>query len=208
MRSLAAQLVALALAVPVSTVSSSHAGSTTIQIRHEDAAAVHHRALGLQRVLPGAHAAPPAAARARPHRRARAPRGAARAAAAAPRLARARRCASSSRVRRTCSAATARRRARPLRLRLERFEAWVCIHRHEARLERRRRSLLGRPADGSRLHARLRQRHDQAPPRRPRRHLDAGRADRRRRARLRDARLRARGRTPRAAAGCAERVSV
>src|SRR4029077_3848949 len=56
-------------------------------------------------------------------------------------------------------------------------------------MERHGRSILGRPADGSRIHACLRARHDHAPPRRPGRHMDAVRADRRRRARVPRARL-------------------
>ena len=193
MRSLAAQLVALALAVPVSTVSSSNATAPPSQdhglwttprrprTRSTPIAArtARHACCGTRS---GASTDAPSRWRAAPRcpcRRHRASAGTAR------------RCACSSPHQARVLGRYRTQARRPLRLRLSRFAAWVCIHRHEARLERRGRSLLGRPADGSRLHARLRRRHDRAPPRRPRRHLDAGRADRRRRARLRDARVRA-----------------
>jgi hypothetical protein len=130
MRSLAAPLVAMVLAVPVSTVSSSHAGSSPsiasrtavaeqpprsycsayceARILRHKVARVHGRTVALahRAALP----VPP-----RPqlgwHR-------------------------SSLRVQLVSQARVlGRYRAqarRPLRVRLERFEAWVCIHRHEA----------------------------------------------------------------------------
>ena len=132
MRSLAAQLVALALAVPVSCgleqPSAQHPRSRSPQ---DDDRRPHQRA-HLQRVLRGAHAAPRAASactaapsrwragRRCPCRRRRASAG------AAPSL----------RVQLVHQAhVLGRYRAqarRPLRLRLARFQAWVCIHRHEA----------------------------------------------------------------------------
>jgi hypothetical protein len=132
MRSLAAQLVALALAVSVSTVSSTHAQTRT-PVAHARAvvAPVHHARGGcaaycqvrsLRRQLQSVHGRTVALAR--------------RAALPVPpparlgwrrerlreQLARQARVLGRYRV----------QARRPLRLRLERFEAWVCIHRHEA----------------------------------------------------------------------------
>ena len=89
MRSLAAQLVALALAVPVSTVSSSmRQQARTQSIGSDDTSVLARRARASARAYCQARiAAPRAAPRARPHRRAGAPGRTARAAAAAPRLA-------------------------------------------------------------------------------------------------------------------------
>jgi hypothetical protein len=125
MRSLAAQLVALALAVPFSTASSSHATSqphTTLshhataplcgpycQARslRRELRIVHRRAVALAR-----HAALPVPPPAHLGWRQTALR------------------AQLSRQVRVLGRYRAEAR-RPLRLRLSRFEAWVCIHHHE-----------------------------------------------------------------------------
>ena len=129
MRSLAAQLVALALAVPVSTVSTSHAdsklsiGSRTAvaeqparshcgayceaRILRHKVVRVHGRtvALAQRAALP----VPPP-----------------------PRLGWKRSALRVQLVRHARVLGSYRAQARkPLRVRLERFEAWVCIHRHE-----------------------------------------------------------------------------
>jgi hypothetical protein len=133
MRSLVAQLVALALAVPVSTVSSSHPDSRT-PIEHQLAvvAPVHHvrgaacaaycQVRTLRRQLQSVHGRTVALAR--------------RAALPVPPPARLGWGRESLRRQLSTQArvlghyrAEARR---PLRVRLQRFEAWVCIHRHEA----------------------------------------------------------------------------
>ena len=134
MRSLAAQLVALSLAVPVSTVSSSIASSTPVS-----------RSSGLWTT--GVVLQPPRAscgaycearllrhALRRVHGRAVAlARRAALPVPPPPRLGWHR---SSLRVQLAVQARVLGRyrtqARRPLRLRLSRFEAWVCIHRHEA----------------------------------------------------------------------------
>jgi hypothetical protein len=132
MRSLVAQLVALALAVSVSTVSSTHAHTRT-PVAHSRAVVrpVHHARGGcaaycqvrsLRRELQSVHGRTVALAR--------------RAALPVPPPARLgwrrerlrEQLAKQARV-------LGRYRVqarRPLRVRLERFEAWVCIHRHEA----------------------------------------------------------------------------
>jgi hypothetical protein len=132
MRSLVAQLVALALAVSVSTVPSTHAHTRT-PVAHTRAVVtpVHHARGGcaaycqvrsLRRELQSVHGRTVALAR--------------RAALPVPppaplgwrrerlreQLAKQARVLGRYRV----------QARRPLRLRLERFEAWVCIHRHEA----------------------------------------------------------------------------
>jgi hypothetical protein len=132
MRSLAAQLVALALAVPVSTVSSSHAHTRT-PVGHTRAVVlpVHHARGGcaaycqvrtLRRELQSVHVRTVALAR-----RVALP------VPPPPRIG-----WHSARLRKQLSdqaRVLGRYRVqarRPLRLRLQRFEAWVCIHRHEA----------------------------------------------------------------------------
>ena len=132
MRSLVAQLVAFALAVSVSTVSSTHADTQT-PVAHSRAVVtpVHHARGGcaaycqvrsLRRQLQSVHGRTVALAR--------------RAALPVPPPARLgwrrerlrKQLAKQARV-------LGRYRVqarRPLRVRLERFEAWVCIHRHEA----------------------------------------------------------------------------
>jgi hypothetical protein len=133
MRSLAAQLVALALAVPVSTVPSSHAHSRT-PIEHSRTVVVprvHHvrascaaycQARSLRRQLQSVHGRTVALAR-----RSALP------VPPPPRLGwrRSRLRAQLSTQARVLGRYRAQAR-RPLRVRLRRFEAWVCIHRHEA----------------------------------------------------------------------------
>jgi hypothetical protein len=133
MRSLVAQLVALALAAPVSTVASSHAHTRT-PLDHSRSVvtpAVHHARGGcaaycqvrtLRRQLQRVHGRTVALAR--------------RAALPVPPPARLgwrreRLRAQLSKQARVLGRYRAQAR-RPLRLRLRRFEAWVCIHQHEA----------------------------------------------------------------------------
>jgi Transglycosylase-like domain len=132
MRSLAAQLVALALAVPVSTVSSSHPASTqpasaqlssrtTLEPQRARCTA-YCEARMLRHALRRVHGRTVALAR--------------RAALPVPPPPRLGWRRTSLRVQlahqaRVLGSYRAQAR-RPLRLRLERFEAWVCIHRHEA----------------------------------------------------------------------------
>jgi hypothetical protein len=133
MRSLAAQLVALALAVPVSTVSSSHPHTRTPLVPPRTVAVpvVHHVRAGcaaycqvrtLRRRLQSVHGRTVALAR--------------RVALPVPPPPRLGWRRESLRVQLTHQARVlGRYRAqarRPLRARLARFEAWVCIHRHEA----------------------------------------------------------------------------
>jgi Transglycosylase-like domain len=129
MRSLAAQLVALALAVPVSTVSSSqHDGTTVISrtttLKQPQRAGcnAYCQARVLRHALRRVHGRTVALA----HR-------AALPVPPPPRLGWRR---TSLRVQLAHQARVLGRyrvqARRPLRLRLERFEAWVCIHRHEA----------------------------------------------------------------------------
>jgi hypothetical protein len=129
MRSLAAQLVALALAVPVSTAtgsqpSSTHLISRTVVIEQPPRAVcrAYCQARVLRHQLRRVHSSTVALA----HR-------AALPVPPPPRLGWRR---ASLRVQLVHQAhVLGRYRAqarRPLRLRLERFEAWVCIHRHEA----------------------------------------------------------------------------
>jgi hypothetical protein len=129
MRSLTAQLVALALAVPVSTAtggqpSSTHPVSRTLVVEQPARAvcSAYCQARLLRRQLQRVHGRTVALA----HR-------AALPVPPPPRLGWRR---SSLRVQLIHQAhVLGRYRAqarRPLRLRLERFEAWVCIHRHEA----------------------------------------------------------------------------
>jgi hypothetical protein len=133
MRSLVAQLVALALAVPVSTVASSHSQIPT-PTRHARAVAapvVHHARGGcaaycqvrtLRRKLQSVHGRTVALAR--------------RAALPVPPPPRLGWRRERLRVQLSHQARVLGRyriqARRPLRLRLRRFEAWVCIHRHEA----------------------------------------------------------------------------
>jgi hypothetical protein len=130
MRSLAAQLVALVLAVPVSAVSSSHAdGSQSIGSRtavaeqparslcsaYCEARILRHQVVRVHgRTVALAHrAALPVPPR--------------------PRLGWHRSSLRVQLVRQARVLGRYRAQARrPLRVRLERFEAWVCIHRHEA----------------------------------------------------------------------------
>ena len=133
MRSLAAQLVALALAIPVATGSSSHSQTRTPveQSRVVVTPAVHHarggcaaycQARTLRRQLQSVHGRTVALAR-----RAALP------VPPPPRLGWRRerlRTQLSHQARVLGRYRVAARR--PLRLRLRRFEAWVCIHRHEA----------------------------------------------------------------------------
>ena len=130
MRSLAAQLVALALAVPVSTVSSSHRAVTRTPVQEPTVAtrpsratcSAYCQARTLRHQLRRVHGRTVALAR-----RAALP------VPPPPRLGwRRPRCASSSCTRRTCSAATASRRAARCGCGSSASEAWVCIHRHEA----------------------------------------------------------------------------
>jgi hypothetical protein len=132
MRSLAAQLVALALAVPVSTVSTSHPASSHPASTHLSS----RTTLTPQRAICGAYCEARLLRHAlrRVHGRTVAlARRAALPVPPPPRLG----------WRRTSLRVQLARQARvlgryrvqarrPLRLRLERFEAWVCIHRHEA----------------------------------------------------------------------------
>jgi hypothetical protein len=134
MRSLAAQLVALALAVPISTVPSSHPHVRTSLVHSPETAVppvVHHVRAGcaaycqvrtLRRRLQSVHGRAVAVAR-----------HAALPVPPPPRLGWRR---DSLRLQlgeqaRVLGRYRAQAR-RPLRVRLERFEAWVCIHRHEA----------------------------------------------------------------------------
>jgi hypothetical protein len=133
MRSLAAQLVALSLAVPVSTVSSSNASSTPVsrsgvwttgvvlQPPHE-ACRAYCEARLLRHALRRVHGRAVALAR--------------RSALPVPPPPRLGWHRSSLRVQLAAQARVLGRyrtqARRPLRLRLSRFEAWVCIHRHEA----------------------------------------------------------------------------
>ena len=133
MRSLAAQLVVLALAVPVSTVSSSHPHTRTSLVHSAKAAvpAVHHVRAGcaaycqvrtLRRKLQSVHGRTVALAR--------------RVALPVPPPPRLGWRRESLRVQLSDQARVlGRYRAqarRPLRVRMARFSAWVCIHRHEA----------------------------------------------------------------------------
>jgi hypothetical protein len=133
MRSLAAQLVVLALAVPLSTVPSSHPHTRTSLVHSPKAAvpAVHHVRGGcaaycqvrtLRRTLQSVHGRAVALAR--------------RAALPVPPPPRLGWRRESLRVQLTHQARVlGRYRAqarRPLRVRMARFEAWVCIHQHEA----------------------------------------------------------------------------
>jgi hypothetical protein len=134
MRSLAAQLVALALAVPISTVSSGHPHTprTSLVPSPKPAVpAVHHVRGGcaaycqvrtLRRRLQSVHGRTVALAR--------------RAALPVPPPPRLGWRRESLRVQLTDQARVlGRYRAqarRPLRVRMARFEAWVCIHQHEA----------------------------------------------------------------------------
>jgi hypothetical protein len=129
MRSLAAQLVALALAVPVSTVSSSHPASTRPIARNavlkqppRSVCSAYCEARLLRHTLRRVHGRTVALAR--------------RSALPVPPPPRLGWRRTSLRVQLAHQARVlGRYRAqarRPLRLRLERFEAWVCIHRHEA----------------------------------------------------------------------------
>jgi hypothetical protein len=133
MRSLVTQLVALALAVPASTVASSHPHTPKSPVHSRTAVvpAVHHARGGcaaycqvrtLRRRLQSVHGRAVALAR-----RAALP------VPPRPRLGwrRERLRAQLSRQARVLGRYRIQAR-RPLRLRLERFEAWVCIHRHEA----------------------------------------------------------------------------
>ena len=134
MRSLAAQLVVLALAVPVSTVPSSHPHTRTSLVHFPKRvvpAAVHHVRGGcaaycqvrtLRRTLQSVHGRTVALAR--------------RAALPVPPPPRLGWRRETLRVQLTHQARVlGRYRAqarRPLRLRMARFQAWVCIHQHEA----------------------------------------------------------------------------
>jgi len=133
MRSLAAQLVALALAVPISTVTSSHTHVRTSFVHSPKTAvpAVHHVRAGcaaycqvrtLRRKLQSVHGRTVALAR--------------RVALPVPPPPRLGWRRESLRVQLSDQARVlGRYRAqarRPLRVRMARFSAWVCIHRHEA----------------------------------------------------------------------------
>jgi hypothetical protein len=133
MRSLVTQLVALALAVPVSTVSSSHSHTPKSLVHSRTAAlpAVHHvrarcaaycEVRTLRRRLQSVHGRTVALAR-----RAALP------VPPPPRLGwrREHLRAQLSKQARVLGRMRSQAR-RPLRLRLARFDAWVCIHRHEA----------------------------------------------------------------------------
>ncbi len=205
MRSLAAQLVVLALAVPLSTVPSSHPHTRTSRCisRSESSlppsitcAAVVRPIARCARCAVRCRASTAVRSRSRVAQPSPCPRRHASAGGARP-------CASSSRTRHGRSAVTGPRPG----------ARYACVWRASrpglhpparGSLERHGRPRPGRAADGSRVHARLRPRHDRPPSRRPGRHLDAGRADRRRRARLLHSRIRALVRRPGAAA-CADR---
>jgi hypothetical protein len=130
MRSLAAQLVALALAVPISWVSSSHPAHHPHPLPKQTPAVHHQRstcsaycqARVLRHELKRVHGRTVALAR--------------RSALPVPPPPRLGWRSTTLRVQLVHQAhVLGRYRAqarRPLRLRLERFEAWVCIHRHEA----------------------------------------------------------------------------
>jgi hypothetical protein len=128
MRSLAAPLVALALAVPVSWVSSSHRAhdhpiAKTPAVHHERSrCSAYCEARRLRHELKRVHGRTVALA----HR-------AALAVPPPPRLGWRRAALRVQLLHQSHVLGRYRAQARrPLRLRLERFEAWVCIHRHEA----------------------------------------------------------------------------
>jgi hypothetical protein len=129
MRSLVAQLVALVLAVPVSTVSSSHADSSRsigsrAAVAEQPArsqCSAYCEARILRRQVARVHVRTVALA----HR-------AALPAPPPPRLGWRRSSLRVQLVRQARVLGRYRAQARrPLRVRLERFDAWVCIHRHE-----------------------------------------------------------------------------
>jgi hypothetical protein len=134
MRSLAAQLVALSLAVPVSTVSSSIASSTPAS----RSPGLWTTGVVLQppRALCGAYCEARLLRHALRRVHGRAVALARRAALPVPPPPRLGWHRSSLRVQLAVQARVLGRyrtqARRPLRLRLSRFEAWVCIHRHEA----------------------------------------------------------------------------
>jgi hypothetical protein len=129
MRSLAAQLVALALAVPVSAVSSSHTSTTHSFSRTAVAeqppraeCRAYCQARTLRRQLQSVHT-----------RTVKLARRAALPVPPPPRLGWRRTALRTQLAHQARVLGRYRAQARrPLRLRLERFEAWVCIHRHEA----------------------------------------------------------------------------